>query len=276
MTNTSDETFNLFSNKKINFEQNIDLTCRHILNKFRLVINGNEHTIEEIEFYYHSKNHPDEYTHKNKDQLTNQQWYFHKYNNGTLKNGTYKGLDMTIGDNNTIYGGILTRTIKNVSTGELIIGPCRVVDYMIKKNNVANILELSNKFNNYNIFNDNNCVHIKINSRNNNNDFIFNGPRVGLSLKYPEYLFKKYRYLKNPNKIPKYKNTIVGTLHDLKMTSEQIHNLTSMGLTVIGKAIIDFDSGKTMSADEILKYKNSIKLTTTDINKLYGYYSNKK
>jgi len=80
--------------------------------------------IEEIEFYYHSKN---------KEHLTNQQWYFHKYNNGTLKNGTYKGLDMTISDNNIIYGGILTRTIKNVTTCKLIIVPCRIVDYMIKK-----------------------------------------------------------------------------------------------------------------------------------------------
>lgn len=31
-----------------------------------------------------------------------------------------------------------------------------------------------------------------------------------------------------------------------------------------------------MPNDEILKYKNSTKLSVTDINKLYGYYSNKK
>lgn len=49
-------------------------------------IGGNVITTEEAEIYYNSKDHKDDYTHKNKDQLTNEMWYFHQYHNGTYKN----------------------------------------------------------------------------------------------------------------------------------------------------------------------------------------------
>lgn len=41
-------------------------------------------------------------------------------------------MDLTFG-NITSYGGILIRAIKNVETGEYIIGPCNVVNHILKQ-----------------------------------------------------------------------------------------------------------------------------------------------
>jgi hypothetical protein len=145
---------------------------------------------------------------------------------------------------------------------------------MIGQNNSDNINEFVKKFNDFDIFNNKNCVYVQDNKNNNNNihddEKIFIGPRVGLSLKYPEYLFKGYRFLRQPNKIPKYKKTIVSNLHHARKTNEEINKLTSISTATINKAINEYNDGKNMTDEEIKK------LTVKDINKLYGFYLNKK
>lgn len=139
------------------------------------------------------------------------------------------------------------------------------------KNNENDISEFVKKFTDFDIFNNKNCVHIKKNNNNvdNDNHEIYSGPRVGLSLKYPEFLFKKYRFLKDPKNIPKYKNTIIATLHADGLSDEEINKTTSISNTSIKKAVADFDAGTKMTAEDVKK------LTIKDINKLYGYYSTK-
>lgn len=92
-------------------ENNFDTMANLLLNKSILVINNTEWRISEIEFYYHSNIHPDNYTHKDENQKRNGEWYFHRQNGKSYKGGTYKGLDISCGNENN-YGGILLRSIE--------------------------------------------------------------------------------------------------------------------------------------------------------------------
>jgi hypothetical protein len=91
------------------------------------------------------------------------------------------------------------------------------------------------------------------------------GPRVGLSTKYPEYLLKEYRYLKQPSKIPKYRNTIITSLHKDGKTEDEIKTLTKISATSIKRAVKEFDSGKELDDSEAKELKQN------KINLIFGY-----
>jgi hypothetical protein len=76
-----------------------------IISKHELVVANNTYQIAELEFYLNREDHPDIFTHSHEDQLSRDQWYFHKTGSG-YKGGTYKGLDLTFEEG---YGGILLR-----------------------------------------------------------------------------------------------------------------------------------------------------------------------
>jgi hypothetical protein len=74
------------------------------LNRRVLVLNEFENSpktefrLTEIEFYLYSETHPDPYTHRSEEQRAFNAFYFHKFSNGTYKSGTWKGLDICLGD----------------------------------------------------------------------------------------------------------------------------------------------------------------------------------
>ena len=94
----------------------------HLMGKLCINIAGKHHTITECEIYYNdSESHQDPYPYgaaKSNCSLTEYQkecakqqvkklhWFFH-----------YSGLDITIGDDKKIIGGILIRSMQNVSGG---------------------------------------------------------------------------------------------------------------------------------------------------------------
>lgn len=158
-----------------------------ILNKTGLWINGQIYRILEIEFYLHSPNHPDGYVHKNPEQQISYGWYFHRFGNGTYKNGTFKGLDITLGSPG-VYFSILIRTI---GTPSLVIeGPCKTVDHVLEQMNVQNIYQMTGGI----------CCSciggpLCLISYNWVQEQIWTGSRVGLSTKHLEFKEKDYRFL---------------------------------------------------------------------------------
>ncbi len=161
----------------------------------------------EIEFYYYNEEHKDEYVHKDSEQKSWSKFYFHKFRNGTFKAGTFKGIDITLGNKNT-YFGILIRSVQDVKTKEFIEGSCNCVNKLLTYLNVANVKELFEKH--Y----DNNTEQININDSKLNLSKmkleeleIYKGPRIGLSDKYPEYKDKLYRYATNIQFIKKQRKT---------------------------------------------------------------------
>ena len=149
----------------------------------------------------------------------------------------------------------------------MVIGPCNVVNYILELTEQSDISHLiENEMSTLDIFDTDNIFYLK-KDKNYYDEDVFRGPRVGLSLKYPEYLFKEYRFLKQPNKIPKYKNTIVTTLHKNGTKKEDIHKTTGINKACIEKFIKEFTDGKNMSESDISDVK------VNKINLLYGYYS---
>lgn len=120
----------LISSKKVftssDFLQISDL----ILNHTALFANRKMYRICEIEMYLCSEIHPDEFTHCHENQKSTGSWYFHRYNNGSYKAGTYKGMDIVIG-NESAYFGILIRSIYDCTNDKFISGPCLCVNEIL-------------------------------------------------------------------------------------------------------------------------------------------------
>ena len=105
-----------------------------LINKTMIKTTHGNYCIREIEFYLFDNNHRDTHTHCSREQGTWGNWYFHKTGKG-YREGTYRGLDITLGDNSgKIFFGILIRTIQNVQTNQIIIGPCCCVNELVGRN----------------------------------------------------------------------------------------------------------------------------------------------
>jgi hypothetical protein len=189
-----------------------------ILNNSILKIQDKEYRICEIEMYYHGRDHEDNYTHCDELQLKFNQFYPHRFKNGSYKVGTYKCMDITYGDEvNHIYFGILIRSMKNIETNEFFTGPCICVREIL---NNFNCSEFTHFFDNY-IINEFKLIDTKLEHHN-----IFIGPRVGLSNKYPEFKDKKYRYATHIKYIKKQKK--FEPLTSLLSLSSNINNVVEI------------------------------------------------
>ena len=140
-------------------------------------------------------------------------WYFHRYGSKGYKSGTYKGLDLTFGSKlKNLFGGILIRSIQNLSTGELIEGSCNCVTAIFKQFGVSEVNEFLDKvqkgFDKTKVLDSSNVIHIVENDKAVLKHEIFKSSRVGLTLKGEEeerfrFIFKNYRFMLWPNKIKK-------------------------------------------------------------------------
>lgn len=187
------------------FDQIADI----LLNHTYLLVNKKKYRLVEIEFYLNSNAHKDEYTHSNPDQLLMHTFYFHKYKTGTHKAGTYKGMDLTFGDAEaSAYFGILVRAIKPLEKGDIIEGPCKTVDQILKDYGVESILDLT-RGENLDLFN-NRLNFILVPDSTLDQQPICAGPRIGLSAKFPEYQNRPYRYVIYRDRIKKQKTSLIG------------------------------------------------------------------
>lgn len=146
-----------------------------ILNQMILIINGRKFRICEIEMYLKSSNHPDNYTHSNPDQKSFGKFYFHKYSNGTFKSGTWKGVDIVLG-NETKYFGILIRSMVELDQNfkpkfsEFIEGPCKCVNKLLEQFGLTEVSQLFlQEFPNQNQISFESELNIKLELDKNNN-----------------------------------------------------------------------------------------------------------
>ncbi len=197
--------------EKIDYENvNGDLINRiakSLLLKHVIVVNDVEYRICEIEFYIKSKNHNDSYTHCDPIQRMFGKWYFHRYGNGSYKNGTYKGMDLTLGSNNT-YLGVLIRSIYNSDTDEITEGPCRVVNKILEHYGSSNVADYMQDKENPLYARTKGNFYIKRDVRLQKYT-VYCGPRIGLSDKYPEFRMKNYRFVIMKDRIKKEKSKLM-------------------------------------------------------------------
>lgn len=186
-----------------------DRFAENLFSKILIVCNGVQFRLTEIEFYLYSDDHPDPFVHRHPRQLTNGEWYFHctTHKEGTYKGGTFKGLDITFGIEETKpeYGGILIRSIQNLDTSEYIVGPCNCVDALLTTAGYPNdIRGLVGAMPSLSILDQRNILRVERVEL--APPEIRRSPRVGLSMKRAtpatsleclQWLVMPYRYLTN-------------------------------------------------------------------------------
>ena len=177
-----------------------------ILNKTVLRVKSKTFRICEIEFYYCGRGHEDNYTHCSDEQKMNCKFYFHKYDTGTYKSGTYKGLDITLSPDGKTYFGILIRSIFDMEKNVFMEGPCRSVNLMLEQfgcKEVAPFVEnkklpLDVYDKQYEFYIDDAVLSHKQ---------IYKGIRIGLSDKFPTFQTLPYRFAIMIENIQKKRNT---------------------------------------------------------------------
>lgn len=212
--NREDNPFNQYIGE--NIHEHMDEIAHELFFNCSLKAKDTLYRIMEIEFYIYSKKFPDIYTHKNSKQKRTFSWYFHQMTEkeGSYKNGSFKGLDITMGSNGE-YTGIIIRSVQNIQTGERLDGPCICVNKFLElndcKENIPKMIEKMPK--DQDIFG-NFCLTL-VSAQHPNID-VFKCPRIGLNMKTSakldikrKYVAKPLRYVLEPKKMKKGKTMTI-------------------------------------------------------------------
>lgn len=203
--------------------------ANHLLSRSRLVAGGLLHRIVEIEFYYHSTDHPDPFAHCDPVQIHPGRWYFHR-SHGIYRGGSFKGLDITCGARGA-FGGILIRGLEGPD-GPLIDGPSLSVDHLLQRTKMPNPAGLDAAIAGRSVWDrDSPLFLMALDSS--EPVVVYQSARVGLSLKRhgpgtlgPVYLHRPYRFLTEPKRIRKGRSHLVCALGSQGFTAREICALT--------------------------------------------------
>ena len=259
----------IHNSKKEEIEEAFKKIAKEILYNYLLKINGNEYRITEIEFYYNDeceKNiHPDPYTHRHYRQRLFGEWYFHKKGRG--------GLDITFGKGKS-YGGILLRSIIRLNDNEIIEGPSKIRNEIIKNiTNIQNNKDKTSLIEEKEIFNPENLLQLENNKlqieiKNN----FYKAPRVGLQPdidkpEWKDFIMKNYRYLLYPEITNNGKELLI-----LSMIKNRTDNINFS--YVLKKALVNYKTYYKAGFD--LRKKNKKEKDAEDIineiNTNFGVY----
>lgn len=221
------------------FQAEVNEVTSFLLNRCQLVVGNSICRLVELELYYYSKNHPDPFVHQDPLQKKFGGWYLHR-KGGTLKNGTFKGIDLTFGTAEN-YAAFLIRSIKD-SNGEIIDGSCLCVEYMMKMIGVESVSKLQLKVEGAGVTSTENPLRLEILSKPITPNLVFCSPRVGLTLKGKasnldarKYLVSKYRFLTEPKRVKKGRAELIYGLVDSGIPTSEIRQLTGSPTKLIDK-----------------------------------------
>jgi hypothetical protein len=173
----------------------------------------------EVETYVYSAAHPDPYVHQDPHQQRWRQWYLHR-KGGTLKNGTFKGIDLTFGTEG-VFCGLLIRGVETAD-GRVIDGPCNVVHALMAAAAVDHVAGLDA------------CIHQNpeglrlVESPQPRSQQVFSTERVGLGGDAAEtsYRASRQRFLSEPQRIKKGRRLLLDALLADGWTVDAIRALT--------------------------------------------------
>jgi hypothetical protein len=246
-----------------------------LFNATDFLVNGTAYRFAELEAYYHGPGHFDLFTHLDPVQQENGRWYFHRAR-GEYRSGSFKGLDLALGDG-VAHFGILIRSIIDHS-GTLIDGPSLTVDHLLAQTKAKDVATLDGTINGRAVWDVLSPLAIR-ESPTARAAIVYPSSRVGLSLKKargkPEalrFVARPYRFLTEPQAISKGKPHLVLTLYRLGKTPEAIQQITGCPKKTIERYIEDYGAGRTMSGFEEYIGKD---LGTADLCKLLGTWAAK-
>ncbi len=266
------EKWSFLSEKKGDFPSWFGEIARQLFQKVELQAGGKSHRLTEIEFYYYSFEHPDVFTHCDEFQKENAIWYFHRMG-GNYKGGSFKGLDLTFGGEG-IFGGIIVRSIETPE-GQMIIGPCLCVNYLLEQTGYSSVAELDEAIAGRKIWDEGSPLFLRLSSVSEERA-VFSSPRIGLTLKkehlaekmFP-YIMSRYRFLVRPSEISKGKIYLALALYREGKEVEEIQQITGSPRRSIENYIEQFEEGRQEDCSAYVG-KN---LSSGDLARLYGAWS---
>jgi 3-methyladenine DNA glycosylase Mpg len=191
-------------------EELLSRVADSLLNKHQVLVpvgdEVHEFRICEVEFYVKNESHNDEYTHQDDHQMSYGKWYFHRTKSGNYKGGTYKGVDLTLGEDGTHFG-VLIRSLYDTENEDFIEGPCRCVNKILELNTCKNVGDYMDERTDPPSARSTKNFHIK-RCRGLEKHDVYTGPRIGLSNKYPDFKEKAYRFVIMKDKVKKQKKTL--------------------------------------------------------------------
>lgn len=256
-----------------------------LLNYCFLSVCGVKFRLLEVEFYYHSKEHPDPYPHKDVQQAQTGYWYFHRCptKSGSLshhrtgnsyRNGTFKGLDISLGSKKKkSYGGVLIRSLFDLKTKEVVCGPSLCVDAILSASSCSDISTFVKTYleEDDSIENENFLLYSRIHAKQRKAE-IYSSMRIGLNLNKPQlsledsaqYLTAAYRYFVTDLKLSKGRTHACLELIRQGQTSAEISRI--FGSTNLANLFANFKAGKKQKLKEFADRK----LTDKDLAFLLG------
>jgi len=272
--------------------------ANHLLNYTNLVICGEPHRLIEIELYKHSCNHTDNFTHKFHLQKSFGHFYFHRLKSGInspLREGTYKGLDITFGSDD-IYASMLIRSIQTPD-GDIIQGPCRCVNHILHTyfdlDSVTEFLNQNPDIELKSFLTDDGSfpadkltlefadrskagrviITNQVQIKSNKIYRVWCSPRVGLSLKRKipsgiRYIMRPYRFTLFPRLKVNKTMVFLGMMYYHNIPLDDARALTGTTVKQANKAITLFEEGQDLPTK---LFKGKV-LKADDKYRLYGSY----
>lgn len=177
-----------------------------------LLVKESAYQLLDVEFYFYQKDfHPDPYSHAwqypNSVHLRQSQtglWYFHRFTTAQRYTHTRRGVDLTFGDGEKRrYGGILIRSIRNITQGDYHIGPSKVVGEIIRQLSDDYLLQQSAQATTPGYaFSAGSPLSLQA-VRPPFQEALYAGTRYGLSSKNPFYQSQRYRFFTQLDKVKK-------------------------------------------------------------------------
>ena len=244
-----------------------------LLNGLDFVVNGDRYRFAEIEMYYSGGPHPDLFAHRDPLQLEDGRWYFHR-TRGEYRGGSFKGLDLTLGDRQS-YFGVLIRTV--VAPGDTVIdGPSLTVDHLLAKTKAASVAVLDSLIAGRSIWDASSPLHLA-EADPHRTATVYQTSRVGLSLKKakgkpdaPRFVGRPYRFHTEPALVSKGKVHLVLALHRAGKTPEEIRAATGVPKKTVDRYLADFAAGGSVEDFEAYVGKD---LSTGELCKLLGTWA---
>jgi hypothetical protein len=244
--------------------------AERLMNSCDLVIAGARYRFAELEMYYSGWGHSDLFAHRDPVQLEDARWYFHR-TRGEYRGGSFKGLDLALGDGAS-YFGILIRTVIG-HDGTVLDGPCVTVDHMLAKTKAASVATLDGLINARTLWDTTSPLHV-VEAEKPRTAPVYQSSRVGLSLKKakgkadaPKFVARPYRFLTEPQTISKGRPHLILALYRAGRTPKEINEITGVAVKTIDRYIADFALGLPVEDFEGYIGKD---LGTSDLCKLLG------
>lgn len=225
----------------------IEDVARLVLTKTVWHMGGKPHRFTEVEFYVNAPNHRDTFTHGDKMQTEFARWYHHR-TGGEYRGGTYKGLDLAFGREDT-HAGMLIRGVESLTDPSKIYdGPCVCVDHLLALASFSDVPSMVNGYDRAVDEKEGSPSYLTLTDARAHT--LYSGPRVGLSLKRGasdsrvRYLSAPYRFLTEPARIKKGRLNLVCGLHRQGVSAEEISKLTGSKLAQVKNYIEQYNLGR--------------------------------